>query len=88
MLWADETIVIHYRVYNMVAKKRICITVDAETLRLADREARRLKTSRNEFIRIAVRAEVKRAATQEEDKRRQRRQAIEGVRMIAKEAGK
>jgi metal-responsive CopG/Arc/MetJ family transcriptional regulator len=51
----------------MAARKRICITVDAETLRLADREARRLKTSRNEFIRAAVRAEIKNAATQEKE---------------------
>jgi len=49
----------------MAASKRVCITVDAETLRLADREARRLKISRNEFIRAAVRAEVKSATTQE-----------------------
>jgi metal-responsive CopG/Arc/MetJ family transcriptional regulator len=54
----------------MVPSKRICITVDAETLRLADREACRLKTSRNEFIRAAVRAEVKKAALPEEDGRR------------------
>ena len=72
----------------MALQKRICITVDEETLRLADREARRLKTSRNEFIGAAVRAEVKSAATQEEDKRRQRQQAIVGIRKIAKKAGK
>ena len=79
---------IHFSVYNMAPRKRICITVDAETLRLADREARRLKISRNEFIRAAVRAEAKNAATQEEDKRRQRQQAIVGIRKTAKNAGK
>ena len=40
----------------MAAKTRVNITVDRETLRLADREARRRKTSRSEFIRAAVRA--------------------------------
>jgi metal-responsive CopG/Arc/MetJ family transcriptional regulator len=56
--------VIHSSVYDMAASKRICITVDEETLRLANREARRLTISRNEFIRAAVRAEVKNATTQ------------------------
>lgn len=72
----------------MAAQKRICITVDAETLRLADREARRLKTSRNEFIRAAVRSEVKSAAAQEEDGRQHEQRANLGIRKIAKKAGK
>ena len=72
----------------MAAQKRVCITVDEETLRLADREARRLKISRNEFIRAAVRAEIKSAATQKEHKRRQLHLAIAGIRNIVRKAGK
>ena len=68
---------------------RINITFDHETLRLADREARRLRTSRSEFIRAAVRSEATRndAAGKEQELRQQRREAIEGIRKIAKEAG-
>jgi metal-responsive CopG/Arc/MetJ family transcriptional regulator len=68
---------------------RINITFDHETLRLADREARRRRTSRSEFIRDAVRAEATRndAAGKEQELRQQRREAIEGIRRIAKEAG-
>jgi len=40
----------------MAAKTRVNITFDPETLRLADREARRCKTSRSNLIRTAVRA--------------------------------
>ena len=40
----------------MARKTRITVTLDPETLRLADREARRWKTSRSNFIRTAVRA--------------------------------
>jgi metal-responsive CopG/Arc/MetJ family transcriptional regulator len=72
----------------MAAQKRVCITMDEETLRLADREARRLKTSRNEFIRAAVRAEVNSVATQKENERRQQHRATAGVRNIVKKAGK
>lgn len=73
----------------MSAKTRINITVDRETLRLADREARRRRTSRSEFIRAAVHAEAARndAAGKEQELLQQRREAIEGIRRIAKEAG-
>jgi Arc/MetJ-type ribon-helix-helix transcriptional regulator len=40
----------------MATKTRINVTVDPETLRLADREARRRRTSRSSVIRTAVRA--------------------------------
>ena len=40
----------------MAAKTRVNITFDPETLRIADREARRCKTSRSNLIRTAVRA--------------------------------
>ena len=68
---------------------RINITVDRETLRLADREARRLKTSRSEFIRHAVRSEATRNGTagKEQELRQQRHEAIQAIRRIAKEAG-
>jgi metal-responsive CopG/Arc/MetJ family transcriptional regulator len=71
----------------MAAHKRVCITVDEETLRLADREAHRLNISRNDFIRAAVRAEVNSVATQKEHKRRQQHRATAGVRNIVKKAG-
>ena len=68
---------------------RVNITFDQETLRLADRAARRRRTSRSEFIRAAVRSEATRddAASKELELRQQRREAIEGIRKIAKEAG-
>lgn len=62
----------------MADSKRVCITVDAETLRLAEREARRLKISRNDFIRMAVRVEVKSAAREEEDVRENQSQHHRG----------
>lgn len=68
---------------------RINITVDQETLRLADREARRLRTSRSDFIRHAVRSEAARngAAGKEQELRQQRHEAIQAIRSIAREAG-
>jgi len=68
---------------------RVNITFDWETLHLADREARRRKTSRSQFIRDAVRTEATRsdAAGQALELRRQRQEAIEGIRRLAKQAG-
>jgi metal-responsive CopG/Arc/MetJ family transcriptional regulator len=68
---------------------RINITFDRETLRLADREARRRQTSRSKFIRDAVHAEATRndAAAEKQELRQQRHEAIQGIRRIAKEAG-
>jgi metal-responsive CopG/Arc/MetJ family transcriptional regulator len=68
---------------------RINITFDHETLRLANRAARRRRTSRSEFIRDAVRAEATRddAAGKEQELRQQRHEAIQAIREIAKEAG-
>jgi metal-responsive CopG/Arc/MetJ family transcriptional regulator len=73
----------------MSAKTRINITVDRETLRLADREARRRRTSRSEFIRAAVHAEATRndPAGKEQELRQQRQRAFQAIRRIAKEAG-
>lgn len=73
----------------MGKKVRINITVDRETLRLADREAHRRKTSRSEFIRLAVRAAATdhdRESDEEASRERQRR-AIEGIRRIAHKLG-
>ena len=44
-------------VFGGAVMVRINITFDHETLRLANRAARRRRTSRSEFIRDAVRAE-------------------------------
>jgi metal-responsive CopG/Arc/MetJ family transcriptional regulator len=68
---------------------RINITFDHETLRLADRAARRRRTSRSEFIRDAVRAEATREDTvaKEQELRRRRHEAFQAIRRIAKEAG-
>ena len=68
---------------------RINITFDEETLRLADREARRRKTSRSDFIRSAVRrvAAVEDAAVQEQELRESRHEAIQAIRRIAKQMG-
>jgi Arc/MetJ-type ribon-helix-helix transcriptional regulator len=73
----------------MPVKTRINITVDPETLRLADREARRRRTSRSEFIRAAVHAEASRndAAGKERELRQERHDAFQAIRKIAKEAG-
>lgn len=70
-------------------KTRINITVDRDTLRLANREARRRRTSRSEFIRAAVRSEATRndAADKEQELRQQRHEAFQAIRRIAKEAG-
>lgn len=68
---------------------RVNITFDRETLRLADREARRRKTSRSDFIREAVRtvaANHERAA-EEAALRERRRKAMEGIRRIARKLG-
>lgn len=68
---------------------RVNITFDRETLRLADREARRRKTSRSDFIRNAVRAAAKEYDQEaEEAARRERRlKAIEGIRHMAQKLG-
>jgi metal-responsive CopG/Arc/MetJ family transcriptional regulator len=68
---------------------RINITVDRETLRLADREARRQKTSRSEFIRKAVRdqAEGRRRESEEEARRKRQARAIEGLNRLAQQFG-
>ncbi len=68
---------------------RINITVDRETLRLADREARRQKTSRSEFIRKAVREQAQslRHEFEEEERRQRQARAIEGLNRLAKQFG-
>jgi len=68
---------------------RINITFDRETLRLADREARRRKTSRSDFIRGAIRSAAKEhdQAAEEAALRERRRKAIEGIRRIARKLG-
>ena len=73
----------------MSAKTRINITVDRETLRLADREARRRKTSRSDFIRGAIRFVAKEndQSIEEAALRERRRKAIEGMNRLAQKFG-
>jgi metal-responsive CopG/Arc/MetJ family transcriptional regulator len=73
----------------MAARTRINITFDEETLRLADREARRRKTSRSEFIRSAIRsaAEHDQRAAQEAAVRKRRLKAIAGMNRLAQKFG-
>jgi len=68
---------------------RVNITFDPETLRLADREARRRRTSRSEFIRDAIRAEATRrdVAEKQQHLSQQRHEAIQAIKKIAEEAG-
>ncbi len=73
----------------MAAKKRVNITIDSETLRLADREARRRKTSRSEFFRAAAReaAVNHERNVQVEARRKRQREAVKGMRRLAHKAG-
>jgi metal-responsive CopG/Arc/MetJ family transcriptional regulator len=58
----------------MAQSIRINITMDRETLRLADREAHRQRTSRSEFIRKAVRAHAESQQQQAANEERRQRQ--------------
>jgi len=73
----------------MAAKKRVNITIDSETLRLANRIARRRKVSRSELIRAAIHeaaeAQDRRAADEERYARQKR--AIEGMQRLAHHFG-
>jgi len=68
---------------------RVNITFDRETLRLADRAARRRKTSRSDFIRDAVRvvATGEDVSAHEQELRERRHRATQAIRRIAQEAG-
>jgi Arc/MetJ-type ribon-helix-helix transcriptional regulator len=69
--------------------ERINITFDRETLRLADREARRRKISRSEFIRTAIRSAVREReqALEEAAIHERRRKAVEGMNRLAAKFG-
>lgn len=69
----------------MAAKTRINITVDEDTIRLADRLARGNKTSRSAVLREGVRALAENYNRKVEDAtlHERRRKAIEGIRRIA-----
>jgi Arc/MetJ-type ribon-helix-helix transcriptional regulator len=73
----------------MPAKIRVNITIDPETLRLADRAAGRRRISRSEFIRTAVRemARNHKLESQEEASKKRRWEAYEGLRRIARKLG-
>jgi len=68
---------------------RINMSFDRDTLRLADREARRRKTSRSELMRSLVRAAASEgdAAAREQEMRERRHKAFEAIRKTAKEMG-
>ena len=68
---------------------RVNITFDRETLRIADREARRRRTSRSDFIRGAIRSVAKEndQAVEEAALRERRRKAIEGMNRLAQKFG-
>lgn len=68
---------------------RVNITFDQETLHLADREARRGRTSRSDFIRGAIHSVAKKndQVVEEAALRERRRKAIEGIRRIARKLG-
>ena len=68
---------------------RVNITFDRETLRLADREARRNKISRSELIRTAVRQAASRNEQKAEAEARRRRQqeAVKAMDRLAHEFG-
>ncbi len=73
----------------MAAKARINITMDRETLRLADREARRRKTSRSALIRDTIRelATNHNKETEEQARRERRRRAIQTINRLAQKFG-
>jgi Arc/MetJ-type ribon-helix-helix transcriptional regulator len=73
----------------MAAKVRINITVDPQTLRLADREARRRRISRSELIRKTLQEMAKshENTAREEARRKRRRQAAEAMDLLAREFG-
>jgi metal-responsive CopG/Arc/MetJ family transcriptional regulator len=60
--------------WEVFAVVRINITFDRETLRLADREARRQRVSRSEMIRAAVRSAAAENGRKAEAEARRRRQ--------------
>ncbi len=73
----------------MTAKKRVNITIDEDTLHLADRAARRRKTSRSEFIRGAIRevAANHQREWEQEARRKRQREAVEMMDRLAHEFG-
>ena len=73
----------------MATKTRINVTFDPETLRLADREARRRRISRSNLIRTAVRAFASEHEKEQAQAARQERQrkAVATMDRLAKEAG-
>jgi metal-responsive CopG/Arc/MetJ family transcriptional regulator len=73
----------------MATKTRVNVTFDPETLRLADREARRHKTSRSSFIRTAIRAVASEHEQQQADAAllERQRKAVATMDRFAQKAG-
>jgi hypothetical protein len=74
----------------MATKKRVNITIDLETLRLADRAARRQKVSRSQLIRKAIRdaAAAQDRQFEAEARRKRQQRASETMDRLAQKAGK
>jgi len=68
---------------------RINVTFDSKTLRLADREARRRRTSRSNLVRIAVRAFASEHERRQAELAREARQreAVATMDRLAQKAG-
>ncbi len=73
----------------MAAKTRVNITVDPQTLRLADRLARARKTSRSAVLREGVHALAENQANQvaEKERRDRQRRAAEAMDRLAHKFG-
>jgi len=73
----------------MAAKTRVNITVDPQTLRLADRLARARKTSRSAVLRDGVHALAENQANQvaEKERRDRQRRAAEAMDRLAHKFG-
>ena len=73
----------------MATKTRVNITFDDDTLRLADREARRRKMSRSALVRDLIRTVALNGERESAEEARRKRQlaAIEGMRELARKAG-
>jgi hypothetical protein len=73
----------------MSRKLKIGITIDQETLRMADREARWRKTSRSAFICAAIRAMAGSLdrPSDERTRRKRRLEAVRAIRRLARKAG-
>jgi len=73
----------------MAAKKRVNITIDSETLRLADRAARGRQVSRSELVRTAIHevAEAQERRAEAEARQRRQQEAANAMDRLARRLG-